>query len=157
MTKFITTNLKFSKHSKSGKLVSFISKVGNSWKGVRESNQLPKVIVLLDRDLARFIEEETLYKCKLVPMTDKDGYVAVSALPIKHYADVETEMLPRTFKIFIHFGNQTVVYDPNSSDERFSDPEKIAVFLRSTNQIRNVDEVISELNRSINVVREQYV
>lgn len=156
MIKFITTNLKFSKHSKSGKLVSFISKVGSSWRGVRESSQLPKLIVLLDSDLARFIEEDVLYKCRLVPMTNKTGYVAVSAFPIRYYADVETEMLPRTFKINIHFGNRTVVYDPNSSDEKYNDPDRIATFLRATNQIRNVEEVISELNRSINIVKRQY-
>lgn len=153
----ITTNLKFAQHSKSGQVVGFISKVGKNWRGVNENSECKKIIVLLDHELAKKVKTHTVYQCRLIPMTGKFGYVAVSASPMTFNAEVETVMLPRTFKINIHFGNQTIVYDPNSKDKRYNSFDSIVQYLISTNQIRNIGEVIDELRKSINITAAQYV
>ena len=53
--RIITTNLKFAPHSQTGQIVSFISKVGDSWRGVSELSPLKKLIVVLDTELAKKI------------------------------------------------------------------------------------------------------
>ena len=95
--RIITTNLKFAPHSQTGQIVSFISKVGDSWRGVSELSPLKKLIVVLDTELAKKIQEKVVYSCKLIPMSHKKGYVAVSASPLMFDGWVEPEFLPKTW------------------------------------------------------------
>ena len=155
--RIITTNLKFAPHSQTGQIVSFISKVGDNWRGVSELSPLKKLIVVLDTELAKKIQEKMIYSCKLIPMSHKKGYVAVSASPLMFDGWVEPEFLPKTFKIKVHFGNQTIFYDPKSKDKRYNDFDTIVQYLISTQQIRNIGDVIEDLRKNINVMTAQYV
>lgn len=157
MLKTINTNLKFAKHSVSGKVVSFISKKDGVWKGVRETFEGPKIIVLLDIELAKKVEEQVIYKCKLIPMSNKLGYIAVSASPLQYTAKVSIEYLPKTFKVNVRFGNQTVVYDPNSKKEKFNSFECVSHYLESLPNIANIGETIDNLRNNINIAKAQYV
>ena len=155
--KFINTNIKFMPHSKSGQLVGFISKIGDSWRGVREDANCPKIIVLIDAELTKKIEKNTLYKCRLIPMNGKLGYVAVNASPLLYKARVEVEMTGRSYKVFVRFGNQSIVYDPNSRNPKFNSFDNIVNTLEEAQCIKNLGEVIEELRNSINITSAHYV
>ena len=151
MEKNIYTNIKFAPHSKTGALVGFISKADGRWRGVREDSNCPKIIVLIDTDLKKRVQGNALYKCKLVPMTGKLGYVAVSASPVLFSANVEVEMLARSFRVNVVFGNEKIVYD--SELDNFS---SALGELEKKNIIKNLGEVIEEFKKCVNYTIAQY-
>lgn len=155
--KFINTNIVFAPHSKTGRMCGFISKVGNRWRGVRETDESPKIIVLVDTELTKRIEQNVLYKCRLVPMIGRLGYVAVTASPLQYKARVEVEMTGRTYKVYVKFGNKSITFDPNSRDPRFNNYNNVVSSLESFKCIKNLGETIEELRNSINITSAHYV
>ena len=110
----IFTKLKFQK-SETGAYISFVSqntKTGR-YSGVSQDSQYPKKIVIVDKKLASQVIPKVLYDATLIPMKERDGYIAVELKPVSFSATIETTYVPKAlYKIEIKFGNKTILYDP---------------------------------------------
>lgn len=111
----IFTKLKFTKSEQTGAIVSFVSqnpKTGQI-RGVRQDDPYPKKICILDRALSSSVLLNTLYDATLVPMTSKDGFVAISITPVQFKAKIEVTVCPKAlYKVEVKFGNKVILFDP---------------------------------------------
>lgn len=113
--KKVRTNLKFIKSEETGAYVSFVSQNSKTGRicGVRKDSEYPKKIVVLDRALKSDVLPNVLYDATLIPMRDKQGYVAIDITPIQFKATIETTYVPKAVYIVeVKFGNKTICFDP---------------------------------------------
>ncbi|MCM1296168.1 MAG: hypothetical protein NC311_11560 [Muribaculaceae bacterium] len=157
MTKLIKTIIKFYKglDNMEDRLYGFVTKDNGSWKGCRETESKKK-IVFVDAAFQDEIIPNALYKCTLVPMTTKEGFIAKTATLIRFPATMVTKCNGRTFSIEIKFGNKTLVYDPDSTDPRKRDIQGIAANIRGRNDMENPAEVAEEFISSACMVKRLY-
>ena len=75
--KKIPVNLKFYRSKeKPEKLVSYVTKKNSSWIGVRVEAEVAKKVVVIGCQIKNIIEG-ALYNATLIPMREKEGFVAV--------------------------------------------------------------------------------
>lgn len=143
MVQTIKTNIKF-KRGKDEKLYGFVTKVGSSWRGCREEETKKKKIVYIDRKLEVEVEPGLLYHVTLIPMTEKDGFIAVQVKQVKFNARIKTELDNDKFRVYVSFGNKVFTYDPSSPSKKKSDMNAIADLIRNRHDLECNIEIADE-------------
>lgn len=150
--KTIPVNLKFY-HSEStpGKLVSYVAKRNGSWVGVKEDDELPKKIVVVAMQV-QHITEGVLYHAFLVPMREREGFVAVSISPVQFEPKMEVVYHKcGDFFIKITFGNKQMVYDPNNQTPLSSDLETFKKRLKKRVDIKGLTGLLDDFDKVMNL------
>lgn len=158
-TKKIPVNLKFY-HSteRFGKLVSYVTKKNGSWIGVKESDELPKKVVVVGIQIKNIVEG-VLYRASLIPMLKEEGFVAVSIAPVQFEAKLETLFYKSgDYYIKIAFGNKQMVYDPKNKNPLSSDITLFKNRLKKRNDVKNLNVLLDDFDKAVNIqtVYERY-
>lgn len=159
MTSTIKTGLKFKRGTSDGnvgKVYAFVTKENGHWRGCREDDDRKKKIVFADQSVSKSIIEGKLYWCKLIPMREDNGFIAMSAEMAKFKARIETIVKGKSFMVIVSFGNKKVVYDPTSSDEKRADIKGITDYLRHRVDLLDAQQVAEDFLDSACIVRGLY-
>lgn len=162
LTKRIRTYIKFEQGDKSGRPVGYVTKEGvrgdngkRSWKGVRSADQRHKKVVIADWKIAGMILENILYKCTLIPMANSDGFVAISAEPVRFPATIETIRNKHGFIISVKFGQKNITYNPKyPADPKYSSLEKVIDTLRNRPDLENADKVVDTFIEAVEIAQK---
>lgn len=158
--KRIYTKLKFVKSDKTGAYVSFVSQNSKTGRvcGVRQDSQYPKKICLLDKDLARDVLPNVLYDATLIPMAEKNGYVAIEITPVQFKATVETTYIPKAvYVVEVKFGNKVIVFDPmNGKKESCKTINGCKGIIEKRVDILDVTQVVDDFMEAATNILKRY-
>lgn len=112
----VSTMLKFELSKRDQKtFISFVSqdtKTGRVF-GRREGDQYPKKICVVDSKINHEVIPGVLYRCSMIPMRAKDGYIVTQLEPFRFKATVTTNYIPKAlYRVEVRFGNMKYVFDP---------------------------------------------
>lgn len=142
------SQIKFAVSEDTGELIGFVSRHSKTkkLKGVRESSHYGKKICVLSQDLKGRIQPNILYEVELKEMRSNNGYVVVSASPVKFGAKVETVVVAKSiYRVTVTFGNKTIYYDPKDGKTPSSRTRGgVIKLLRSRCDIADHQNVIDE-------------
>lgn len=157
MNQKIKTNIKFYKglDNVQDRVYGFVTKSNGSWKGCRESESKKK-IVFVDAAIASTIVPNMLYHCSLTPMRERDGFIAMSATPIKFKATISVTCNKRTHMVKVIFGNKTIIYEPGSKEKRKRDISAIAENLRTRLDLEDAPSVATDFVDNACMVKRLY-
>lgn len=111
----IRTKLKFVRSEETDAYIGFVSQNPTTglYYGVRQDSKFPKKICVLDKRLSYSVVPNALYDVVMIPMTEKQGYVAVEIQPVEFRARVETSYVPGDlYVVNVTFGNKSIHFDP---------------------------------------------
>lgn len=117
------TQIKLTVSQETGELIGFVSRNPKSQKlmGVREDSRFGKKICILAKELKGTLSPNILYRVALAPMSDRKGYVIVSAKKVKFEALVEMFVKPgEIYRVTVSFGNKILYFDPKNGKSHFS-------------------------------------
>jgi hypothetical protein len=63
--------------------------------GIRQDSEFPKKICIIDQKLSNLIVPNILYDVTLIPMKEKNGYIAIEATPVAFRVTIETSYVPK--------------------------------------------------------------
>jgi len=153
------SQIKFAKSEQTGEIIGFVSRHSKTrkLKGVRENSPFGKKICVLSQDLKGCIIPNILYNVELKTMHKSNGYVVVSAIPIRFKAHVETVIVPlQTYQVHITFGNKTVYFDPKNGKSSSSKTiEGVLNVLIERQDIDNLESVIASFKKQAFSLIEQ--
>lgn len=139
----IKTNLKF-KTNERGSLYGFVTKCGHSWRGCREDEAAKKKIVFADTELSKTMSPNVLYHVTLMPMTKKEGFIAISATRVQFIGKINTLLDNNEYRVTVTFGHKTIVYDPRSDKQNRRDIQGIVQLLRERQDLQDNYHVANE-------------
>lgn len=140
----IKTNIKF-KQNERGAFYGFVTKnEKGSWRGCGETDVVKKKIVFVDVCEEANIIPGALYQCSLVPMTEKEGFIALDTKLVQFEARISTEVNNDTYKITVKFGNTVIVYNPKSTNPKKNKIQTIVKFLKGRVDLKYKDAVADE-------------
>lgn len=139
----IKTNIKF-KRNDWKQLYGFVTKVGDSWRGCHEEDNCKKKIVYVDYYLEVNMRPGLLYHVAMIPMHDKDGFIAVEARQVKFNAKIETHLEEGNFQVLVKFGHKVFIYDPTSKSKKKNDMFAIANLIRERQDLNSSFAVADE-------------
>ena len=144
----IKARLRFMKSEKTGYIVGFVSQnpVTGIWHGVPEDKPYPKKICVLDRSLVPYILLKKLYDVEMVPMRDKDGFVAKTANPVSYPAKIVCSHIPgMLYHVEAVFGGKRIIFDPSETDDRsVCEMERAIEKLRMRTDVENLEQAVEE-------------
>lgn len=156
----IFTKVKFCKSEETGATVGFVSQnpITKRVCGVHADSPYPKKICLVDKKLAPDILLNVLYDVTLIPMKEKNGYVAISATPVRFKATVEVTYVPKAlYKVVVRFGNKTIVFDPkDGKKDTCRNMDKCLELLEHRVDVEDLASVVSDFADSCNVLLRFY-
>ena len=136
------------KSEKTGYIVGFVSQnpVTGIWHGVPEDKPYPKKICVLDRSLVPYILLKKLYDVEMVPMRDKDGFVAKTANPVSYPAKIVCSHIPgMLYHVEAVFGGKRIIFDPSETDDRsVCEMERAIEKLRMRTEVENLEQAVEE-------------
>ena len=157
MAKRIKTYLKFQRSERDKvSFVSYVRKENGSWKGCHETDEHKKKIVLVDAKVAETLIENVLYNATLIPMHERDGFVAISAEPVRFTASVEMIIEDDKYVVEVKFGHKLIVYDPSSPMENRRSIDGIIQILSHRIDIKEPERVICDFKESAETVLAYY-
>lgn len=152
MVKKMIINIKFTKNKQSGFLAGYVTKQNGSWKGCRADDPRNKKIVLPGQEVKSGLMENVLYRTKVIPMKEKDGFVAIKVEPVQFDARIETVFIGKKYRIEVRFGNKTLVYDPFcKKNQQRSDMAKFRKTLESRPDIKDLQQVVDDFLDMANI------
>lgn len=153
MVKKMIVNIKFFKNRMNDSLAGYVTKSSGSWKGCRTTDKCKMKIVLVSQEIKGQMIENVLYRTTIIPMKEKDGFVAIKAEPVQFDARVETKLRGRQYSIEIKFGNKTLVYDPYDKKQRKcrTDFQTFRHILELRPDIKDLAQVIEDFEEAVNV------
>jgi hypothetical protein len=158
--KKIYTKLKFVKSEKTGAYISFVSQNPKSGRivGVRQDSEYPKKICIIDQKLASIIMPDILYDVTLIPMKEKDGYIAIDVNPVAFKATIETTYVPKAiYKIEIKFGNKTILFDPvDGRKESVRTIPGVRAILEKRMDIKDLQQVVYDFLEQVDILMKYY-
>lgn len=156
MEKRIKTLIKFNRglNNSADRIYGLVTKQNGSWRGCRKEDDCKKKIVFVDRSIADTIIPNVLYKCSLKPMKTEQGFIAMSATPIKFKAIIETKTRKNYSQVEVRFGNKSYVYSP--SDKNGKSIKEIADELRAREDLLNPCQVAEDFLDSVCIVKRVY-
>ena len=157
MSKRIKTYLKFQRSERDKtSLVSYVRKEKGSWKGCHENEDYKKKIVLVDASTSLTMLENVLYDVTLVPMKQRDGFVAISAEPVRFPARIDTIIDDSRYAVEVRFGHKLIVYDPASPMDNRRSIDGIIQVLSRRIDIREPERVVSDFKEAAETVLAYY-
>lgn len=156
----VRTQLKFSKSTRTGSWVGFVSYSQKSGRyiGVSESSVLPKKVCVVSKRIERDIMPSVLYDVSLVPMNNLEtSYIVTAAEPhafeAKFYSRIAEDC---EYRIDIKFGNKTVVFNPFDGVRRSERTvEGVLAILEKRTDVKNLQHVIDEFKLEATAMIEQ--
>lgn len=139
-----------------GKIFGFVTKEGGSWKGCRKDDSCKKKIVLVDPSVEPTICENMPYNTLIIPMASNQGFIAISAKPIKFTAKIVTEVRKGVFRVIVKFGMKTIEYNPSSPLPQYTNITKIAERIRMRKDLEDAMQVAEDFINSACIVRDLY-
>lgn len=157
MQQRIKTNIKFYRglNNIEDRLYGFVTKKDGSWRGCRV-DEPKKRIVFVDRDIAKDIVPNILYKCNLIPMHSKEGFIAKTAKLLQFPATIAMTCNDNIYRIHVRFGNKDIIYDPSSKDQQRNDIQAIANNLRKRLDLENAQRVAEDFIDNACVIKGMY-
>ncbi len=156
----ISTKLKFVKSDKTGAYVGFISQNPKTGRicGVRQDSEFPKKICIVDKKLAPEILINVLYDVTLIPMKEKDGYIAISAIPVQFKATIETNYIRKVvYQVLVKFGNKVVIFDPkDGKQESRRYLSKCREILEKRVDIKDITQVVDDFMEQATKLLRRY-
>lgn len=151
--KIIPVNLKFHFSKRvPGKLVSYVTRRNSSWRGVNETDEYHKKVVVIGVQVKNVIEG-VLYNAMLIPMIEKDGFVAIKVTPVQFEPKMETLFHKSgDYYVKITFGNKVMVYDPKVSNPVSSDVSLFKKRLCNRVDIKNLNRFIEDFDTVVNTL-----
>lgn len=147
------SQIKFAESEETGEIIGFVSRHSKTkkLKGVRESSHYGKKICVLSEDLKGRIVPNVLYDVELKQMHNQNGYVVVSAMPVKFKGQLKTTMSKDICQVTITFGNKTIYFDPVGGKSSSSKTiEGVVEILRERQDIADLDSTIKEFETQAN-------
>lgn len=149
----VYTMLKFELSEKDNKTyIGFVSqdtKTGEYY-GRRSNDKYPKKICIVDAKLNFMIIPGVLYRCTLVPMKEKKGFIVIEATPYQFRATIKTLYIPKClYQIEVKFGQKTLIFDPK--DGRKESVSTVAGFVKEISKrldIENINDVVRDFEYS---------
>jgi hypothetical protein len=141
------SQIKFAKSEETGEIIGFVSRHSKTkkLKGVRESSHYGKKICVLSEDLKGRITPNVLYDVELKQMHNQNGYVVVSATPVKFKGQLKTVVSKGIYQVTVTFGNKTIYFDPVDGKSSSSKTiEGVIGILRERPDIADLDSIIKE-------------
>lgn len=146
--KKIYTKLKFVKSEGTGAYISFVSQNVKTGRisGVRQDSEYPKKICIIDKKLACQVVPNILYDATLIPMKEKNGFIAIEITPVSFEAKMETTYVPKAiYQIEIIFGNKTILFNPlDGKKDSVRTVAGVREVLEKRMDIQNVQQVVSD-------------
>jgi hypothetical protein len=159
-SKRIYTKLKFVKSKETKAYISFVSQHPRTGyiAGVRQDSKYPKKIVIIDKKLAGIIVAGVLYNATIIPMKEKDGYIAIKAEPMMFKATVATSYNFRSiYKVEVNFGNKTILFDPiEGKRDSVRTLAGVIEVLEKRVDIENLQQVIEDFTEHTEALIKQY-
>lgn len=157
----VFTMLKFELSEKDNKTyIGFVSqdtKTGEYY-GRRANDKYPKKICIVDAALNFMIIPGVLYRCTLVPMKEKKGFIVIEATPYQFKATIKTSYIPRClYQIEVKFGQKTLIFDPK--DGRKESVRTVSGFVKELSKrldIENISDVIRDFEYSASELMSQF-
>lgn len=144
----IKVRLRFVKSEKTGYVVGFVSQNPTTgiWHGVPEDKPYPKKICVLDRSLVPYVLLKKLYDVEMIPMRNKDGFVAKTADPVSYPAKIVCSHIPgMLYHVEAVFGGKRIVFDPSEQrDKSVCEIERAVEKLRMRTDVENLDQAVEE-------------
>jgi len=155
MSQSIKTIIKFYKGlgGVESRIYGLVTKKNGSWRGCRETDECKRKIVFVDPSISKDIIPNALYSCSLVPMKNKDGFIAKSAQLVKFKAMIDTKITKKVCRVVVKFGNKEIVYDPSSKEKRQRDIKQIADKLRNRIDLIDANQVAEDFLNSACIVK----
>lgn len=122
--------LKFTKSSKNNSYIAFIviDKHGKAI-GVKEDDPRDKKICVVDGALNSKVIAGALYKCRIISMANRKGYIAHHLELVQYPATFTIDYKPKvSYKLTVSFGHKSITYNP------FNARNKCERFLTTTLQ-----------------------
>lgn len=158
--KMIYTKLKFMKSEETGAYIGFVSQNSKTGKiaGVRQDSEYPKKICIVDKNLACQVVPNILYDVSLIPMKDKNGYIAIEITPVSFEAKMETTYVQKAiYKIEIKFGNKTILFDPLDGKKNSTRTlPGVREVLEKRMDIRNIQQVVEDFLEAARTLMKHY-
>lgn len=155
----IKTIIKYQKGTEginNGNLFGFVTKENGHWRGCRDTDTCKKKIVLVSPAISDSIQEGIPYSASIVPMRSDNGFVTISATPIKYKARVVTQVRKGEYVVYVKFGMKTFTYDPTSKSEKYTDIGKIADCIRHRMDLHDAQQVAEDFIDSACIVKDLY-
>lgn len=159
--KRIQTKLKFMKSEETGAYIAFVSENFKTGRicGVRKDSEYPKKICVLDKKLVYEVLPNTLYDVTLIPMTEKNGYIAIEATPVQFKAIIETTYVPKAiYLVEAKFGNKTIRFDPMSgrknSIRNLTECKRV---LEKRTDIKDIVQVVDDFMVAANDIKQKFI
>ena len=145
-------NLKFFRDPKENKMVSYVTKSGGSWKGVREAEKSCKKKIVVLGTQVKDVMDGVLYHAYLIPMIGKDGYVCIGVNTVQFEAGMEVLFHKSGgYYVKITFGNKQMVFDPKNKNKQSSDLNAFIARLSKRVDIKNINKLIDDFIEVVNV------
>ena len=158
--KRIYTKLKFAKSEQTGAYIGFVSQNPKTGRimGVRPDSEFPKKICIIDQKLSNLIVPNILYDVTLIPMKEKNGYIAIEATPVAFKATIETSYVPKAiYKVEVKFGNKTILFDPvDGKKDSVRTITGVREILEKRMDIENLQDVISDFSEAADLLMKHY-
>lgn len=92
----------------------------------------------------------------MYPYTN-DGFVAISAEPVRFPATIETIRNKKGFIITVKFGQKNITYNPKCTEnDKYSSLERVIETLRNHPDLENADKVVEAFIEAVEVA-EKYI
>lgn len=158
--KKIYTKIKFIKSGQTGAYIGFVSQNPKTKRivGVRQDSEYPKKICIIDKKLSSLIVPNILYDVTLIPMKEKDGYIAIEANPVAFRATIETSYVPKAiYKIEVKFGNKTILFDPvDGKKDSVRTVAGVREVLEKRMDIENLQGVLDDFLEAADLLMKYY-
>lgn len=157
----IYTKLKFVISEQTGAVIGFVSQnsVSGQIRGVRQEENVPKKICVVDKALSPYILLNVLYECTLIPMNgNKDGYVVIEATPVQFPATIVTTYVPKgVYMVEVKFGNKTILFDPKDGEKKsVRDLATCIQLLEKRVDVKDLCDVVSDFEKAANKLLNKY-
>lgn len=158
--KKIYTKLKFVKSEDTGAYIGFVSQNMKTGRivGVRQDSEYPKKICIIDKKLSCQVVPNILYDVTLIPMKEKNGYIAIEITPVSFEATIETNYVPKAiYQVEIKFGNKTILFDPlDGKKESVRTVTGVREILEKRMDIQNIQQVVEDFMEAAGSLMKRY-
>lgn len=155
----VYTMLKFQRSERDNNtLIGFVSQDVKTQQvyGRTLDDHYPKKIVLADAKLNGMLLPGVLYRCTLVPMRHKKGYIAIKATPHQFKATIAVNYVPKAlYQLTVSFGNMQMIYDPKDGQKQ--SVKCLNAFMTELSKrldIENIGMVVQDVERQAVILLE---
>lgn len=128
------------------------------WYGRSKNDHYPKKIVLVDNRINYLVIPGVLYRATLIPMKEKDGFIAVEVSPYQFKARVKTIYVPKAvYQVIVTFGNKQIIFDPKDGRKPcVNSISGVLAELSKRMDIQNINDVLTDFEQQCKDLLDTY-